>query len=89
VLLIAAEPGVRFGMESTKGIRGIHGGPNTTTTLALVAGSHPAVRRIAEAIADRPPHLADWAPTIAALLGVPFPAGDGRNLLENLWHAAP
>jgi hypothetical protein len=81
VLLIAGTPGVRFGSASSKGTRGIHGGPGTTTTLALVAGGHPAVHRIGAAIADRPPHLADWAPTIAAILSVPFPSAEGRNLL--------
>lgn len=81
VLLIAGEPGVRFAAGPAKGVRGVHGGPGSTTTLALVAGGHPAVRRLAAAIARRPPHLIDWAPTITALLGVPFPTAQGRNLL--------
>jgi arylsulfatase A-like enzyme len=80
VLLVAAHPGVRFASNPDKAVRGVHGGSGSTTTLALVTGGHPAVRRIADAIAVRPPHLADWAPTIAALLGVPFPSAEGRNL---------
>lgn len=81
VLLVAAQPGVRFASRSDKAVRGVHGGPGSTTTLALVAGDHPSVRRLASAIAERPPHLADWAPTIASLLGVSFPSAEGRNLL--------
>lgn len=85
VLLVAGDSGVRFTSGAAKSVRGVHGGPGSTTTLALVAGGHPAVRRLATAIAARPPHLADWAPTITALLGVPFPTAEGRNLLG--WRA--
>jgi len=81
VLLVASEPGVRFVSGPAKSVRGVHGGPGSTTTLAMVAGGHPSVRCLAAAVASRPPHLADWAPTIAALFGIPFPSAEGRNLL--------
>lgn len=80
VLLVAGEPGVVFAAGASKHRRGMHGGPGTTTTVALVGGGHPAVSRIAAAIAERPPHLADWAPTIAALLGAAMPTAEGRDL---------
>ena len=83
VLLVAGEPGVRFAAKSAKSVLGVHGGPGSTTTLALVAGGHPSVRGLAAAVAARPPHLADWAPTIAALFGIPFPSAEGRNLLHS------
>jgi hypothetical protein len=38
------------------------------------------VPTIARAIQDRQPHLADWAPTIAALLELDLPTNEGRNL---------
>lgn len=59
---------------------GYHGGRATERTVALVGGGHPAVGAIAAAIRGRPPHLADWAPTIARLLGLPLPGVDGRDL---------
>jgi len=61
---------------------GFHGAPLTARTVALVGGGHPAVRRMADAIAARRPHLADWAPTIAALLGIDLGRVDGMNLLD-------
>lgn len=51
-----------------------------TRTLTVVGGGHPAVPAIARAVRDQPPHLADWAPTIAALLGLELPGGAVRNL---------
>ena len=80
VLLVEGEPGAVFVVGSTKHLRGVHGGAGTTVTIAVVAGGHTAVGRIVSAIEKRPPHLADWAPTIAAILGVPFAGADGRNL---------
>jgi hypothetical protein len=47
-----------------------------------VGGGHPAVGRIATAIAERSPRLQDWSPTLATLLDVELPAADGLNLLE-------
>jgi hypothetical protein len=61
---------------------GYHGGPATARTVALVGGGHPAARQIGRAIQARPPHLADWAPTIAPLLGLRLPGVDGRDLLR-------
>ena len=80
VLLIEGEPGAVFASGATKHQHGVHGGAGTTITIAIVAGGHPAVKRIVSAIEERPPHLADWAPTIAAILGVEFPTAEGRNL---------
>ncbi|HXN00576.1 MAG TPA: alkaline phosphatase family protein [Candidatus Dormibacteraeota bacterium] len=61
---------------------GFHGAPITARTVALVGGGNPVVRRIAGAIASRRPHLADWAPTIAPLLGVALGRVDGRDMLR-------
>jgi arylsulfatase A-like enzyme len=80
VLLVEGAPGVRFDTGCGKSRRGVHGGPGSTVTTAIVGGGHPAVPRIAATITLRPPHLADWAPTIAALLAVPFPSAEGVNL---------
>lgn len=80
VLLVIGEAGSVFGSAPSKHLLGVHGGPGTTTTLALVAGGHPAVPSLTAAIAARPPHLADWTPTIAALCGVSFSSAEGRNL---------
>jgi len=60
---------------------GYHGGPATARTVALVGGGHPAAGQIGRAIEARPPHLADWAPTIAPLVGLRLPGVDGRDLL--------
>jgi len=60
---------------------GFHGAPITARTVAVVGGGHPAVAAIAAAISARRPHLADWAPTVAPLLGVDLGQVDGVNLL--------
>jgi hypothetical protein len=60
--------------------RGTHGGPGTARTLAIVGGGHPSVRTIAGSVAARRTHLADWAPTIASVLGLASWPWDGRNL---------
>lgn len=80
VLVVEGGPGARFATGAIKGVRGVHGGPGTVVTIAIVGGGHSAVGRIAAAIDERPPHLVDWAPTIAAILAVPFPTAEGRNL---------
>jgi len=54
----------------------------TVRIVILVGGGDPAVRRIAGAIVARRPHLADWAPTIAPLLGVDLGRVDGKDLLR-------
>ena len=80
VVLVAGGPGVRFATGPAKNVRGVHGGPGTTRTVAVVAGGHPAVTRIAVHIAATPPHLADWAPTVAGVLEAAMPDAEGRNL---------
>jgi arylsulfatase A-like enzyme len=80
VILVAGASGTRFATGPAKQVRGVHGGPGTTRTVAVVAGGHPAVARIAQAITTAPPHLVDWAPTVTALLGVPFGAAEGCDL---------
>ncbi|HET7093296.1 MAG TPA: alkaline phosphatase family protein, partial [Thermomicrobiales bacterium] len=79
-LLVEGAPGSRFAAGGGKGLAGIHGGAGTTRTMAVVGGGHPAVGRIARAFANAPPHLADWAPTIAAVLGISLAEADGRDL---------
>ena len=80
VLIAGLKPG-RIAAAPRYSTGGFHGAPITTRTVALVGGGHPAVRRIAGAIATRRPHLADWAPTIAPLLGVDLGHVDGTDLL--------
>ncbi|HEU5431147.1 MAG TPA: alkaline phosphatase family protein, partial [Thermomicrobiales bacterium] len=80
IVLVEGEPGARFAAGAGKGPAGLHGGPGTTRTMAVVGGGHPAVERIARALRDSPPHLADWAPTIASVLEMPLPTADGRDL---------
>ncbi len=80
VVLAAALPGWIFSAPRLRP-RGYHGGPATARTLAAVTGGHAAVPRIARALAARPPHLADWAPTTAQVLGLKLPGADGRSLL--------
>lgn len=60
---------------------GFHGAPATARTLAIVGGGHPAVGQLARSLRRRRPHLADWAPTSASLLGVDLPQADGASLL--------
>lgn len=80
VLLLEAEPGHVFARGETKHVAGIHGGPGTARTTAIVGGGHPAVARIAASLASRSPGIVDWAPTAAALLGLALPDADGENL---------
>lgn len=80
MIIAAARPGWIFSAPHLRP-RGYHGGPATARTLAAVTGGHAAVPPIARALAARPPHLADWAPTIAQVLGLELPRVDGRSLL--------
>ncbi|MGI9606308.1 MAG: alkaline phosphatase family protein [Acidimicrobiales bacterium] len=80
ISLVWSEPGRVFG-GGHKTFRGQHGSPRTTTQVAAVAGGHPAVRAIARSLATRQPHASDWAPTMAALLGIPLPAATGTPLV--------
>ena len=60
---------------------GFHGAPVTARTVALVGGGDPAVRQIAHAMTMKRPHLTDWSPTIASLLGIDLGSVDGLSLL--------
>jgi predicted AlkP superfamily pyrophosphatase or phosphodiesterase len=80
ILLVEGEPGARFATGPGKGPAGLHGGPGTTWTMAVVGGGHPSVERVVRAVRESPPHIADWAPTIAAVLNVPLPEANGRDL---------
>ncbi len=80
LLLVEAEPGQWFATTPPPRLRGYHGGRDATRTLTVVGGGHPEARAIARAMQARPPHLADWAPTIAALLGLELLPSEGRNL---------
>jgi hypothetical protein len=80
-LLLLARAGIAWHAGPIP-VLGIHGGPTARRTVAIVGGGHPVVPRLAHAIADRPPELRDWAPTIAALLGVPLAHADGRILAD-------
>jgi hypothetical protein len=79
--IVGAKPGRIFAAPRYPA-SGFHGAPITARTLALVGGGDPAVRQIAEAIRATRPHLADWAPTIAPLLGVDLGRVDGVNLVS-------
>ncbi|TME86452.1 MAG: hypothetical protein E6I43_04305 [Chloroflexi bacterium] len=78
--ILGAKPGRIFAAPRYPA-GGFHGAPLTARTVALVGGGHPAVRPIADAIGSRRPHLADWAPTIAPILGIDLGRVDGVNLL--------
>jgi arylsulfatase A-like enzyme len=81
VLIAGLKPG-RIAAAPRYSTGGFHGAPLTARTVALVGGGDPIVGRIAGAIATRRPHLADWAPTIAPLLGVDLGHVDGKDLLR-------
>ncbi|HEY4845337.1 MAG TPA: alkaline phosphatase family protein [Candidatus Dormibacteraeota bacterium] len=80
VVIVGAKPGRIFDWGLLPA-GGFHGGPLTARTVALVGGGHPAVTQIADAIRATRPHLADWAPTIAPLLGIDLGRVDGVNLV--------
>lgn len=79
-VLLLAGPGEVF-HDGHVPLLGLHGGPGTVRTVALVGGGHAAVPALARAISGRPPRLRDWAPTIAKLLGVDLPDAEGLDLL--------
>jgi arylsulfatase A-like enzyme len=81
VLIAGLKPG-RMAAAPRYSTGGFHGAPITARTVALVGGGHPTVSRIAGAIARRRPHLADWAPTLAPLLGIDLGHVDGRDMLR-------
>src|SRR5204863_8047005 len=67
-----AEPGRVFGWGECT-LRGIHGGPASATTVAVVTGGHPFVSEAAAVLGVRRPHAEDWAPTLATVLGIDLP----------------
>jgi Type I phosphodiesterase / nucleotide pyrophosphatase len=67
LLVVGAAPGYRFASGGSLD-RGFHGGPATASTLAILAGGHPAVEQLAARIEQHRPHLRDWAPVIASVL---------------------
>jgi arylsulfatase A-like enzyme len=81
IIGIWARNGSIFGFQPPhKAIRASHGGPLTMKTMAVVGGGHPAVPAIASSIVARPPHLADWAPTISRTLRLAMDGLDGQSL---------
>ena len=78
-LLLLAAPGRTFAAPWIP-LHGLHGSADTAKTLAIVGGGHPSVRRIGASIGARPPHLTDWAPTLAGILGVDLREAEGLNL---------
>ena len=80
VLIAGARPGRIFAAPRYPS-GGFHGAPATARTLAIVGGGHPAVSRLSDVLRQRRPHLADWAPTLAPLLGIELQGVDGTNLL--------
>jgi hypothetical protein len=61
------EPGHMFGWGQAT-LRGIHGGPHTCTQVAIVAGGHPLVKDVAQAVANNPPSATTWAPVLEAAI---------------------
>lgn len=80
MVIAGAKPGRIFSAPRYPAA-GFHGAPVTARTVAIVGGGHPAVSQLSSAIARRQPHLADWAPTVAPILGIDLPWADGVNLL--------
>jgi hypothetical protein len=61
-----------FGTDEAPILRGVHGGANTRTQLALVSGGHAARRELAASVAAGPVSPTVWAPGIARCLGRSF-----------------
>ena len=80
VMIVGARPGRIFAAPVLPA-GGFHGAPATARTVALVGGGHSDARRVAATIARSRPHLADWAPTIGAILGATVCRVDGVSLL--------
>lgn len=74
-------PGRAFGFAEMGTERGTHGGPRTRAQVAVVTGGHAAVQPLVRAITAHPITAADWAPTVAALLGLHLPSASGHSLL--------
>jgi len=80
VMIVGARAG-RIFVSPVLPSGGFHGAPATARTMALVGGGHPAAQRIAATVERRRPHLADWAPSIGAVLGATIRRADGYSLL--------
>jgi type I phosphodiesterase/nucleotide pyrophosphatase len=79
---VSAEPGRWFAPAGAEvELKGVHGGLATRTQVAIVAGGHAAVPRLAAGLARRVPEAPDWAVTIAELLDLDLPTATGRSLL--------
>ena len=70
-------PGRAFGFAEMGTERGTHGGPRTRAQVAVVTGGHQAVEPLVRAVANQPINATDWAPTVAALLGLHLPTAVG------------
>lgn len=81
LLIAGAQPGRIFAAPELPA-GGFHGAPVTARTVALVGGGHPLVPRLAAGLQRRRPHLADWAPSIATILGLELGRVDGVSLLD-------
>jgi predicted AlkP superfamily pyrophosphatase or phosphodiesterase len=81
VALVVAEPGRRFGNGERPLHPGFHGGADAADAVAIVTGGHPIVPLIGAALVERRPHLADWAPTVATVLGFSLPSAAGKPLI--------
>jgi arylsulfatase A-like enzyme len=81
LLIAGAQPGRIFAAPDLPA-GGFHGAPVTARTVALVGGGHPVVPRLAAGLRRRRPHLADWSPTIATILGIQLGRADGVSLLD-------
>jgi hypothetical protein len=79
MIVVDARPGHVFAAWRLR-LSGFHGGPATARTVALVGGGHPSLPAIARTLERRRPHLADWAPTIAGILGLDLSPTDGVSL---------
>ncbi len=80
VTLVWSAAGRVFG-QGRKTRLGQHGSPRTTTQVATVSGGHPAVPKLCDAVRGCRPHGSQWAPTIAALLGLSLPQATGQSLI--------
>lgn len=83
--VVDARPGRRFAMPPGFEVAaepGQHGGSTTRAQVAVVGGGHPAAARLGTRTRMRTEVAAlDWAPTIAALLGLRMPQATGRSLV--------
>lgn len=69
MVVAGAEPGRVFEGTPPRPYRGVHGGPTTARTLAIVAGGHPFADELRNRVARRSITLADWVGPLRLLLG--------------------